>query len=177
MSQQSRSRLSPVGIRRSTGEPQAEQKRALTLSTQPVYKTSLCSACKMQFIDAGWSSLAARRAHNPKVEGSNPSPATRHIKGFLAEALFFFCFLHQEPLQRFEDFLSLLLIFLFADQASITQLLQSLQAFRDLPIGRITFSGRWLGRSGLCGYRRRLWARRRWYWSRHGRDDHCGRRC
>ena len=25
---------------------------------------------------AGWSSLAARRAHNPKVEGSNPSPAT-----------------------------------------------------------------------------------------------------
>ena len=25
---------------------------------------------------AGWSSLAARRAHNPKVGGSNPSPAT-----------------------------------------------------------------------------------------------------
>ena len=25
---------------------------------------------------AGWSSLVARRAHNPKVEGSNPSPAT-----------------------------------------------------------------------------------------------------
>ena len=30
---------------------------------------------KFQF-DAGWSSLAARWAHNPKVEGSNPSPAT-----------------------------------------------------------------------------------------------------
>src|SRR5207247_7029056 len=30
--------------------------------------------------DAGWSSLAARRAHNPKVEGSNPSPATKFIK-------------------------------------------------------------------------------------------------
>ena len=28
-------------------------------------------------IDAGWSSLAARRAHNPKVAGSNPAPATR----------------------------------------------------------------------------------------------------
>jgi hypothetical protein len=26
--------------------------------------------------DAGWSSLAARRAHNPKVTGSNPVPAT-----------------------------------------------------------------------------------------------------
>ena len=27
-------------------------------------------------IDAGWSSLEARRAHNPKVVGSNPAPAT-----------------------------------------------------------------------------------------------------
>src|SRR4051812_10656211 len=27
-------------------------------------------------IDAGWSSLVARRAHNPKVAGSNPAPAT-----------------------------------------------------------------------------------------------------
>ena len=27
--------------------------------------------------DAGWSSLAARRAHNPKVVGSNPAPATK----------------------------------------------------------------------------------------------------
>jgi hypothetical protein len=26
--------------------------------------------------DAGWSSLVARRAHNPKVGGSNPPPAT-----------------------------------------------------------------------------------------------------
>ena len=25
--------------------------------------------------DAGWSSLEARRAHNPKVTGSNPVPA------------------------------------------------------------------------------------------------------
>ena len=28
-------------------------------------------------IIAGWSSLVARRAHNPEVEGSNPSPATK----------------------------------------------------------------------------------------------------
>ena len=27
------------------------------------------------FIIAGWSSLVARRAHNPKVVGSNPAPA------------------------------------------------------------------------------------------------------
>ena len=30
---------------------------------------------------AGWSSSVARRAHNPKVVGSNPAPATRKIKG------------------------------------------------------------------------------------------------
>ena len=29
-----------------------------------------------QFHIAGWSSLEARRAHNPKVIGSNPIPAT-----------------------------------------------------------------------------------------------------
>ena len=28
------------------------------------------------FYIAGWSSLVARRAQNPKVVGSNPSPAT-----------------------------------------------------------------------------------------------------
>ena len=31
--------------------------------------------CKLNN-DAGWSSLEARRAHNPKVTGSNPVPAT-----------------------------------------------------------------------------------------------------
>ena len=31
---------------------------------------------------AGWSSLVARRAHNPKVVGSNPAPATNYFKGF-----------------------------------------------------------------------------------------------
>ena len=28
-------------------------------------------------IGAGWSSLVARRAHNPEVAGSNPAPATK----------------------------------------------------------------------------------------------------
>ena len=31
--------------------------------------------CYNIFINAGWSSLEARRAHNPKVIGSNPIPA------------------------------------------------------------------------------------------------------
>ena len=33
-------------------------------------------------IIAGWSSLVARRAHNPKVEGSNPSPATKVVQSW-----------------------------------------------------------------------------------------------
>ena len=31
-----------------------------------------------QFSAAGWSSLVARRAHNPKVAGSNPAPAIKY---------------------------------------------------------------------------------------------------
>ena len=44
--------------------------------------------------DAGWSSMVARRAHNPKVVGSNPAPATKEIKGLDGniQALFFSCF-------------------------------------------------------------------------------------
>ncbi len=33
--------------------------------------------------DAGWSSLVARRAHNPKVVGSNPAPATKFKTPFM----------------------------------------------------------------------------------------------
>ena len=29
--------------------------------------------------NAGWSSLVALQAHNPKVVGSNPAPATKNI--------------------------------------------------------------------------------------------------
>ena len=39
--------------------------------------------------DAGWSSLVARRAHNPKVVGSNPAPATKHQKRLLERVAFF----------------------------------------------------------------------------------------
>jgi hypothetical protein len=38
--------------------------------------SSAQSLLSYHFLDAGWSSLAARRAHNPKVVGSNPTPAT-----------------------------------------------------------------------------------------------------
>src|SRR5690349_22784767 len=38
--------------------------------------------------DAGWSSLVARRAHNPKVAGSNPAPATRKRRGACVGASF-----------------------------------------------------------------------------------------
>ena len=34
---------------------------------------------------AGWSSLVARRAHNPKVVGSNPAPATNIFYGEVAQ--------------------------------------------------------------------------------------------
>src|SRR5690348_7701035 len=35
--------------------------------------------------DAGWSSSVARWAHNPEVEGSNPSPATKARRPFLEQ--------------------------------------------------------------------------------------------
>ncbi len=38
------------------------------------------TSCRIRPTDAGWSSLVARRAHNPKVVGSNPAPATRFKK-------------------------------------------------------------------------------------------------
>ena len=38
---------------------------------------------KSKSTGAGWSSLVARRAHNPKVVGSNPAPATNFGKPFV----------------------------------------------------------------------------------------------
>ena len=40
---------------------------------------------------AGWSSLVARRAHNPEVVGSNPAPATKFVKA-RQKCLAFFVF-------------------------------------------------------------------------------------
>ena len=36
----------------------------------------LCADKSLKKTDAGWSSLVARRAHNPKVASSNLAPAT-----------------------------------------------------------------------------------------------------
>ena len=45
-----------------------------------------CYKCKVIFIfNAGWSSLVARQAHNLKVVGSNPTPATSKNKGLVGK--------------------------------------------------------------------------------------------
>jgi hypothetical protein len=46
------------------------------------YSVNVCEAATTGLINfsvtaAGWSSQVARRAHNPKVGGSNPPPATK----------------------------------------------------------------------------------------------------
>ena len=61
------------------------------------FKKKCSNICRLD--DAGWSSLAARRAHNPKVVGSNPAPATNLLKDneaplgafFIAKYLAFSC--------------------------------------------------------------------------------------
>ena len=42
---------------------------------------------------AGWSSLVARWAHNPKVGGSNPSPATKKTVTQIVITVFLFLLL------------------------------------------------------------------------------------
>ena len=42
-------------------------------------------------ITAGWSSPVARQAHNLKVVGSNPAPATKEKKAFEKSKAFLFC--------------------------------------------------------------------------------------
>ncbi len=43
--------------------------------------TSVREAKNYYIIVAGWSSSVARWAHNPKVAGSNPAPATKWSRG------------------------------------------------------------------------------------------------
>jgi uncharacterized membrane protein YhaH (DUF805 family) len=44
-------------------------------------KSPGCPAGASRNVDAGWSSPVARQAHNLKVVGSNPTPATKHTNG------------------------------------------------------------------------------------------------
>ena len=55
------------------------------------------------FLTAGWSSQAARQAHNLKVIGSNPIPATNQGPGTKFPGLFCECFFYviQNPEKRF----------------------------------------------------------------------------
>ena len=52
-------------------------------------------------VDAGWSSLEARRAHNPKVTGSNPVPATKSIvtEPLESAAVFFFVMVTEKEIE------------------------------------------------------------------------------
>ena len=54
-------------------------------------------------IDAGWSSPVARQAHNLKVAGSNPAPATNKINDLDALWGVFFCVRLQESCTGFFD--------------------------------------------------------------------------
>src|SRR5579862_5017608 len=48
-----------------------------------------CERALWYHLCAGWSSLVARRAHNPEVVGSNPTPATMGAERQNLEAPFF----------------------------------------------------------------------------------------
>ena len=53
-----------------------EEKICANLLTDAAFCVILVHVVRTMAYVAGWSSLAARRAHNPKVVGSNPTPAT-----------------------------------------------------------------------------------------------------
>jgi hypothetical protein len=58
----------------------AEQPAVMKKSGPPRLTNREGRAIRVAQRDAGWSSLVARRAHNPKVVGSNPAPATKSIR-------------------------------------------------------------------------------------------------
>src|SRR5207237_809382 len=54
--------------------------------------------------DAGWSSPVARWAHNPKVAGSNPAPATKRSRGYGSVRDPFFVQRARKPARRRRNF-------------------------------------------------------------------------
>ena len=52
------------------------QKRKKEFFKKILKESKSLISLKIEFNIAGWSSLVARQAHNLKVGGSNPSPAT-----------------------------------------------------------------------------------------------------
>ena len=65
-------RFSPRGVSSSAFEMSPKFTRSLDLANSKLQKRSNSRSIN----DAGWSSLVARRAHNPKVVSSNLTPAT-----------------------------------------------------------------------------------------------------
>ena len=62
--------------------------RQISLHSVGVHR-NIFSCAEAQPDIAGWSSLVARRAHNPEVVGSNPAPATKNLQLVgLADELF-----------------------------------------------------------------------------------------
>jgi hypothetical protein len=57
---------------------------------------------RLLLTDAGWSSLVARWAHNPKVAGSNPAPATNLLKPSFSSLTSFLDLVY--TLSRFVEF-------------------------------------------------------------------------
>ena len=55
-----------------------KRKREFYKKTSKELKKSINLKIEFKYI-AGWSSLVARQAHNLKVGGSNPSPATKLV--------------------------------------------------------------------------------------------------
>ena len=70
----------PFGVLAQLGEHLPYKQRVT--GSSPVGPISM----KIEYIIAGWSSLVARRAHNPKVVGSNPSPASMKSLTFISKA-------------------------------------------------------------------------------------------
>ena len=63
------------GLQKTDKNPSQQPKHTTQKHTAQTTK-SLARQCRCQTPDAGWSSPVARQAHNLKVTGSNPVPAT-----------------------------------------------------------------------------------------------------
>ena len=91
--------IAPLALGR-LAEPSANpQNRAVSwpqlskITNQFATLDSSFAVSTLRLPDARWSSLVARRAHNPKVGGSNPPRATENENAELAKAdsAFFVC--------------------------------------------------------------------------------------
>jgi hypothetical protein len=65
----------PCGLRRVLTPGSADSSPQVKHSQESAWSNHF-TPCTLLSFAAGWSSLVARRAHNPKVVGSNPTPAT-----------------------------------------------------------------------------------------------------